>query len=63
MGTFSFFLAALGLACVFEALPCMLFPSKMRDTMRQISQMPETFLRNTGVVLLVLGVVLVWVAL
>ena len=53
----SLFLAALGLACVLEALPWLLSPRKTREMLIELLSLPDETLRG-GIVLLVLGVVI-----
>ena len=54
----SLFLAALGLACVLEALPWLLSPRKTREMLIELLSLPDETLRRGGSVLLVLGVVI-----
>lgn len=53
---FSLFLAALGLACVLEALPWIVSPRKTRETLMELLSLPEETLRRGGIFLMVLGV-------
>ncbi len=55
---FSFFLAALGLACVLEALPWLISPQKMRETLLQLSSLSDDRLRTGGVLMLALGILI-----
>ena len=52
----SLFLAALGLACVLEALPWLISPRKTRETLLDMLSLPEETLRKGGIVLMILGV-------
>ncbi len=52
----SLFLAALGLACVLEALPWLISPRKTRETLLELLSLPEDALRKGGILLMVLGV-------
>ncbi|WP_418764364.1 DUF2065 domain-containing protein [Mailhella sp.] len=52
----SLFLAALGLACVLEALPWLISPRKTRETLIELLSLPEETLRRGGIFLMVLGV-------
>lgn len=52
----SLFLAALGLACVLEALPWLISPRKTRETLLELLSLPEETLRKGGIFLLILGV-------
>ncbi len=53
----SLFLAALGLACVLEAMPWLLSPRKTREMLMEMLSLSDETLRGGGIVLLVLGVV------
>ena len=53
---FSLFLAALGLACVLEALPWIVSPRKTLETLMELLSLPEETLRRGGLFLMVLGV-------
>lgn len=53
----SLFLAALGLACILEALPWIISPRKTRETLIELLSLPEETLRKGGIFLMVLGVV------
>ena len=53
---FSLFPAALGLACVLEALPWLISPRKTRETLLQMLSLPEDALRKGGLFLMILGV-------
>ena len=52
----SLFLAALGLACVLEALPWLISPGKTRETLLELLSLPEETLRRGGIFLIILGV-------
>ena len=52
----SLFLAALGLACVLEALPWLISPGKTRETLLELLSLPEETLRRGGIFLMILGV-------
>ena len=58
----SFFLAALGLACVLEALPCLIAPKAMQEALEYIRQIDHGYIRYLGLGLLAVGVFLVWLA-
>lgn len=55
---FSLFLMALGLACVMEALPWLVSPDRMRETLLNLSQLPGEQLRMGGFALIALGLLL-----
>ena len=52
----SLFLAALGLACVLEALPWLISPGNTRETLLELLSLPEETLRRGGIFLMILGV-------
>jgi stage II sporulation protein D len=56
------FLAALGLALILEAIPYFVFPEKMKEFFRRIPEIPVKILRILGLVFIVLGLVLIYVA-
>ncbi|WP_294446685.1 DUF2065 domain-containing protein [uncultured Mailhella sp.] len=53
---FSLFLAALGLACVLEALPWLISPRKTREMLLELLSLPDEALRRGGILLMILGV-------
>lgn len=57
-----FFMAALGLALILEAIPYFLFPEKMREFFRKIPEIPSNTLRAIGFAFILLGLLLVYVA-
>ncbi len=57
-----YLVTGLGFACIFEALPWLLGPEKMRDFLLQLSEYSAEHLRSYGIVLLILGAVLIWFA-
>ena len=58
----SLFLAALGLACLLEALPWLVAPKKTREALFALLSLSEGWLRGGGLVLLALGLLLCAVA-
>ena len=52
----SLFLAALGLACVLEALPWLISPRKTREMLLELLSLPDEALRRGGILLMILGV-------
>ena len=48
------------LVLVFEGVVYALFPSQMKNFMERMMEMPNSSLRNSGVVAAVAGVILVW---
>lgn len=56
------FLAALGLACIMEALPWILCPRRMMDSIRKMAELSDDSLRFSGLILLIGGTVLCLIA-
>lgn len=54
------FLTALGLVLVLEGVPYFLAPSHMRRWIVQIASLPDAALRNSGLVLMVLGLFVIY---
>lgn len=54
------FAAALALVLVIEGLVPFLSPRGYRNMVRQMSQMPEQVLRNLGLVLIIVGLLLLY---
>ena len=52
----------LGLVLVFEGLPYLAFPEKMRDWLRQVIEMQPTTLRVFGLIALGIGLLLCYLA-
>ena len=48
------------LVLVFEGVVYALFPSQMKNFMERMMEMPNSSLRNSGLVAAVAGVLLVW---
>lgn len=57
-----YLVTGLGFACIFEALPWLLGPEKMRDFLLQLAEFNPDQLRGYGIVLLVIGATLIWFA-
>jgi uncharacterized protein len=55
-------IAALGLVLVLEGVAYALFPQGMKETMRQIQNMPLEALRLMGLIAVTIGVAIVWFA-
>lgn len=53
-------ITAFGLMLVFEGVVYALFPGGMKRAMAQIQTLPDAILRNSGLAVLVAGVVIVW---
>jgi hypothetical protein len=54
------FLTALGLVFFLEGLPWFMIPGSMRDGMRRMSELPDPLLRQSGLIAMVLGVLVVY---
>ncbi len=56
------FIAALGLALVLEGIVYALFPAQMRALMERAFAAGEAMMRQSGLALAVIGLVIVWLA-
>ena len=54
----SLFLAALGIACVLEALPWLVSPQRMREALDRLAELTDDQLRIGGVIMLILGLLI-----
>lgn len=54
------FLAAIGLVLILEGLPYFAAPERMRRMVVHIAEMPDAFLRKTGLVLMLFGLLVVY---
>ncbi|MBF0143532.1 MAG: DUF2065 domain-containing protein [Magnetococcales bacterium] len=54
------FLTALGLVLILEGVPYFLAPGRMRVWVVRIADLPERALRQTGLVLMLLGLLVVY---
>lgn len=59
---FLYLVTGLGFACIFEALPWLISPHKMREFLVRLAEMPPEHLRCYGFFLLFLGVFFIWLA-
>ena len=57
-----FFVTVLGLLMVFEGLPYFAIPEKMQALMRQIEKMNPDHLRLVGLVSILIGLVICYIA-
>ena len=57
-----FFLCVIGMVMIVEGLPYFAFPNKMKTWVGKIILSPESSLRRFGLVLMVLGLALVYLA-
>lgn len=55
-----YFLCVIGMVLIVEGLPYFAFPEKMKEWLEKILEMPETFLRKFGFVLMITGLWLVY---
>lgn len=55
-------LMALGLVAVIEGLVLALVPSRLEDLLKTLRDIPVQTLRNIGLGIVALGVVIVWIA-
>lgn len=62
METGSVVLTAIGLVFVLEGLLYALFPSGMKRTVAKLLEMPDSKVRDVGLVAVAVGVFIVWLA-
>jgi uncharacterized protein YjeT (DUF2065 family) len=55
------FLSALGLMMVFEGIPYLCFPAKVREFARKIPELAEGALRFVGLCLIILGLAVAYI--
>lgn len=55
-----YFLCVLGMVMVVEGLPYFASPARMRSWIARLAEMSDGTLRSTGLVLMVLGLVLIY---
>lgn len=60
MGPLNDFLTALGLVMILEGVPYFLAPGKMRLWITKMTELPDKPLRQTGFVLMLLGLLVVY---
>lgn len=58
----SLFLAALGIAMFLEGLPYFISPAAVRGWLRTLERTGDTALRTMGLVLMIAGLVVAWLA-
>ena len=56
-----FFLCVLGMVMIVEGIPYFAFPDKMKIWVRKVLEMPDLQLRRTGLILMGLGLLLVYI--
>lgn len=56
------FLCAMGLAFVFEAMPWIIAPERLRESLLRLAEKDADELRRWGLVLLGTGILLIWYA-
>ncbi|MBF0189644.1 MAG: DUF2065 domain-containing protein [Magnetococcales bacterium] len=54
------FLSALGLVLILEGMPYFLAPGRMRHWVASITELPDSMLRRTGLFLMALGLLVVY---
>lgn len=57
-----YLITALGFVCLIEALPWLIAPEKMRNFLRELTEIEPEYLRYWGIGLLITGVFLVWLS-
>jgi len=55
-----FFLCVLGMVMIVEGIPYFAFPDKMKIWVRKVLEIPDLQLRRTGLILMGLGLLLVY---
>jgi hypothetical protein len=56
-----FFLCVLGMVMIVEGIPYFAFPDKMKIWVQKVLEMPDLQLRRTGLILMGLGLLLVYI--
>lgn len=56
----AYFLCVIGMVCIIEAIPYMVFPGRMKQMARFIEQAPERQLQVIGLVAALIGVCIVY---
>jgi len=56
-----FFLCVIGMVMIVEGIPYFAFPDKMKIWVRRVLEMPDLQLRRTGLILMGMGLVLVYI--
>jgi uncharacterized protein YjeT (DUF2065 family) len=56
------FLTALGLVLIFEGIPYFISPTRMRQFMEQIQELPDETLRKMGLLAMIIGLFIVYLA-
>ena len=54
------FLTAIGLVMILEGIPYFAIPDRMRRIVVHVAELPDAFLRRTGLFLMCLGLLLVY---
>lgn len=55
-----FFLCVIGMVMIIEGLPYFAFPEKMKEVIRMVLDMPDSFLRKFGFILMGAGLLFVY---
>jgi len=56
-----FFLCVIGMVMIIEGIPYFLSPEKMKLWVQKVMQMPDAVLRATGLSLMVIGLLLIYI--
>jgi uncharacterized protein YjeT (DUF2065 family) len=54
------FLSALGLVLIFEGIPYFISPTKMKEFMGQILELPDDALRKMGLLAIIVGLLIIY---
>ena len=57
---FKFFLCVLGMVLILEGLPYFAFPNKFKEMLKQVLDIPDSFLRMIGFLVMICGLLLVY---
>ena len=62
MNEMRYFICVMGMVMIDEGLPYFAFPDKMKLVLRKLLEMPDGDLRKIGIMLMVVGLLLVYMA-
>ena len=58
----NYFLSVIGLVLIIEGFPYFLFPEKLKKYLSQITTIPDLYLRGFGLMGMVFGLILLYIA-
>jgi hypothetical protein len=59
---FNYFLSVIGLVLIIEGFPYFLFPEKLKKYLSQIIAIPDIYLRGFGLMAMLFGLILLYIA-